>query len=301
MEDGGGRRQGEAPECRRRLQADTGYNLYLTIDSKVQAAAELALEEGIRLAHDQGYESAAAGAVVALDPRTGEILAIASYPDYDPDKWVGGISSTDFAVYNSEEAEKPLYNRALSGLYPAGSTFKPFVASVAMDADLVKWDDTRDCRGRYRVETEYAGTKVYQVWKDWTWPGMHHVINLIGAIQQSCDVFFYTLGRATYEQSSPVLQNGIRRFGFGRTTGVDLPGETQKSLVPDKVWARERGTEWKTGDEINLSIGQGDLRATPLQEAVALAGYRQWGHGLGATRRPKDHRLVQPGHQHHAG
>jgi penicillin-binding protein 2 len=276
--------------------ADTGYNLILTIDSKIQAAAEAALKEGIYMAHTQGYSNAAAAAVVAMDPRSGEILAMASYPDYDPEKWVGGISQADFAVYNSEEANNPLYNRALSGLYPAGSTFKPFVATVALDAGLVPWDQMFFCSGKYRVEYQVGDEKDYQIWKDWTFPYGHEWVNVVKAVQQSCDVYFYTLGHAFYQQPSPVLQNGLRRYGFGRTTGIDLPGETDKSVVPDKVWAREQGTQWKTGDEINLSIGQGDLAMTPLQEAVALSalvnGGTVWVPHVGFQIRDSSNRVI---------
>ena len=132
------------------------------------------------------------------------------------------------------------------------------------------------------------------------YPNGHKTINLYQAIEQSCDFYFYNVGKKTYEQPTPVLQNGVRKFGFGRSTGIDLPGETQRSVVPDKVWAREHGTEWKTGDEINLAIGQGYLQATPLQMAVALSalvnGGTVWVPHIGHA----DHRLVQPGHQHHA-
>jgi penicillin-binding protein 2 len=255
--------------------ADTGYNLYLTIDAKVQAAAEDALKEGIRRAHTPipglGFVNAAAGAVVALDPRNGEILAMASYPDYDPEKWVGGISTVDFAEYNSPEANRPLYNRAMNGLYPAGSTFKPFAALAAMDAGLLTWQETHDCWGRYKLPIGTGSSQTFQIWKCWVYPNGHKTINLYQAIEQSCDFYFYNVGKKTYEQPTPVLQNGVRKFGFGRSTGVDLPGETESSVVPDKVWAREHGTEWKTGDEINLVIGQGYLQTTPLQEAVALS------------------------------
>jgi penicillin-binding protein 2 len=252
------------------FEAETGYNLYLTIDSTLQYAAEEALKEGIQRAHNSGFEESAAGAVVAMDPFTGEILAMASYPDYDPDAWVGGISQADFAAYNATDANRPLFNRALNGLYPAASTFKPFVATVALEAGIVTAVTTRVCWGSFRLESQVGNQKVYQRWKCWN-PYGHREVNMIQALQRSCDVYFYNLGEALYYLSSPVLQNGIRRYGFGRTTGVDLPGETQGSRVPDKVWARERGTEWKTGDEINLAIGQGDLLITPLQEAVALS------------------------------
>jgi penicillin-binding protein 2 len=253
--------------------ADTGNNLYLTIDAKVQAAAEKALVEGINRAHNPriNFTKADAGAVVAIDPRNGEILAMASYPDYDPEKWVGGISAADFAVYNSVEAKQPLYNRAMNGLYPAGSTFKPFVALSAMDAGLLVVDEKHDCWGRFRLPIGTGNAKTFQIWKCWVYPNGHQTVNLYMAIAASCDFYFYNVGYKTYQQPTPVLQNGVRKFGFGRSTGVDLPGETQRSAVPDKVWAREHGTEWKTGDEINLAIGQGDLSVTPIQEAVALA------------------------------
>ncbi len=195
---------------------------------------------------------------------------MASYPDYMPEKWVGGISPADFAAYNAEEAKRPLFNRAMSGLYPAASTFKPFVACVAQDAGLITWDKTFWCNGKYRVESEVGKQKTFQTWKCWNYYG-HGQMNMVQAIAQSCDVYFYNVGHTCYWQDSPVLQNGIRRFGFGRSTGIDLPGETEGSRVPDKVWARERGTEWKTGGEINLAIGQGDILMSPLQEAVALS------------------------------
>jgi penicillin-binding protein 2 len=140
-----------------------------------------------------------------------------------------------------------------------------------MDAGLLTWDEVHDCKtGRYRLPIGTGSAKTYQSWKCWVYPNGHKVVNLYQAIAQSCDFYFYNVGKKTYEASTPVLQNGVRKFGFGRSTGVDLPGETQRSVVPDKVWAREHGGQWKTGDEINLAIGQGDLAATPLQEAVAL-------------------------------
>jgi penicillin-binding protein 2 len=246
--------------------AETGYNLVLTIDAKLQEAAETALVKGIQRAHDYGYRNADAGAVVALDPRNGEILAMASYPTYDPTVWVGGISQDDYAALTSEESANPLFDRALSGLYPAGSTFKPFVASVALDAGVTTPDRVVYCSGSYTVST----STFTQLWKCWLYPEKHGDVRLLEAIEQSCDVYFYTMGYEFYQKEGPVLQDGLRLFGFGRQTGIDLPGETTGSRVPDVEWARDQGQEWKTGDEINLAIGQGDLLITPLQEAVAL-------------------------------
>lgn len=249
------------------VAAESGYNLVLTIKAELQQAAEEAIIEGIRRAHIDSYTNAAGGAVVALDPRTGEVLALASYPDYDPSLWVGGIEAGKYAELLEPQANYPLFNRAVNGLYPAGSTFKPFVATAALDAGVVTWDTIISCGGKYKV----AG----QTWKDWTEVG-HGDLNLVAAIAQSCDVYFYNLGNMLYEESGQPLQEGLRKFGFGRRTGIDLPGETGGTRVPDKTWKRETGKTaeeqaWKPGDEINLAIGQGDLLVTPLQLAIGLA------------------------------
>lgn len=257
------------------VAAKPGNNLVLTIDSELQTAAENAIVEGIQRAHQAGFTKASGGAVVALDPRTGEVLALASYPDYDPSLWVGGMNSDKYAELTAPEAHYPLFDRAISGLYPAGSTFKPFVAAAALDAGLVAPDTIFYCNGKFSV--------AQQTWKCWKTEG-HGDLNLIAALEQSCDVYFYNLGNLLYQQPTAVLQDGVRRFGFGQPTGtgIDLPGETTKSQVPDKDWKRLNGkTEidklWKPGDEINLAIGQGDLLATPLQLAVALAAIANGG------------------------
>ncbi len=249
------------------VAAESGFNLVLTIDVDLQKAAEDAIVEGIQRAHVDGYTEAAGGAVVALNPHTGEVLAMASYPDYDPSVWVGGIAADKYAELIEPEANNPLFNRAINGLYPAGSTFKPFVAAAALDAGVVTWDTIISCSGTY--------TAAEQTWKDWTLDG-HGDMNLVSAIAQSCDVYFYNLGHMLWEQAGQPLQEGLRKFGFDSKTGIDLPGETNGTRVPDKIWKRETGKTaeeqaWKPGDEINLAIGQGDLLVTPLQLAVGLS------------------------------
>jgi penicillin-binding protein 2 len=249
------------------VPATSGSNLVLTIDSELQQAAENAIIEGIQRAHQDHFVNAAGGAVVALDPRTGEVLALASYPSYDPSLWVGGMSPDKFAELTAEQAHNPLFDRAINGLYPAGSTFKPFVAAAALDAGVVTPDTIFSCNGKFK--------EAQQTWKCWKTEG-HGDLNLIAAIEQSCDVYFYNLGSLLYQQTGAVLQNGVRRFGFEQPSGIDLPGETTKTRVPDLAWKRANGkTEldklWKPGDEINLAIGQGDLLVTPIQMAVALS------------------------------
>jgi len=255
------------------VPAKPGNNLVLTIDSELQQAAEAAIVEGIQRAYEDDSTNAAGGAVVALDPRTGEVLALASYPDYDPTLWVGGIDAGRYAELTAPGANYPLFDRAINGLYPAGSTFKPFVAAVALNSGVVTWDTIINCNGKFNAAK--------QTWKCWKTEG-HGDLNLVAAIAQSCDNYFYNLGYLMYNQPTAALQDGLRKFGFGQATGIDLPGETNGSRVPDKTWKREQGkTEldkiWKPGDEINLAIGQGDLLATPLQMAVALSAIANGG------------------------
>ncbi len=255
------------------VAAKPGNNLVLTIDAELQEAAEEAIAEGLERAHQDGYPNAGAGAVVALDPRTGQVLALASYPDYDPTLWVGGMSSESYAELTAEDADNPLFDRAISGLYPAASTFKAFVAAAALDAGIVTANTILHCDGSFEAKG--------QKWKCWKDEG-HGDLNLIAAIAQSCDVYFYNLGYLLWQQTSAVLQEGVREFGFGRTTGIDLPGETNGTRVPDKLWKQETGKNaeaqaWKPGDEINLAIGQGDLLVTPMQMAVALSALANGG------------------------
>jgi penicillin-binding protein 2 len=187
------------------------------------------------------------------------------------------MSKTKFTELNAPQAHYPLYNRAIDGLYPAGSTFKPFVAVAALNAGLITPETTFDCKG------EYFNSQ--QRWKDWTYPKSHGETDLLKAIKESCDVYFYNLGSLLYSQTSPVLQDGVRRFGFGQQTGIDLPGETGGGRVPDKYWKADNGKTaedkvWRTGDEINLAIGQGDLLVTPMQMAVAVSAIANGGRVL---------------------
>ncbi len=243
-----------------------GKNLVLTVDGDVQAAAERAITQGIERARLSGFKEAAAGAVVALNPKTGEVLASASYPTYDPAQWVGGMSAKDFAALNSPESHNPLLDRVIMGRYPAGSTFKPFVAATALRQDLITPATVYDDPGTFRIGQ--------QVWRCWKRDG-HGEMDLVQAITQSCDVYFYNLGKTFYEQTGPVLQDGVSQFGFGQATGIDLPGESV-GRVPDKAWKKRVGKTpadqaWRTGDDVNLAIGQGDLLVTPMQLAVAFS------------------------------
>lgn len=249
-----------------------GNNLWLTIDYGLQAAAEKALSEGLDRAHAGGFTTAAAGAVVVIDPRTGEVLAMVSAPDYDLSLWVGGMKQTDYAALIAKDAHNPLFDRAISGLYPAGSTFKPFVAGTALTDGLIDSQTKFFDPGTFKIGQ--------QIWKCWK-AGGHGEVNLIEALMESCDVYFYNLGKRFYDQTGAVLQDGLEAFGFGRTTGIDIPGEVA-GMVPDKDWKKANGTtkegrSWNPGDMVNLAIGQGDLLVTPLQLAIASAAIANGG------------------------
>jgi penicillin-binding protein 2 len=182
------------------------------------------------------------------------------------------MKQTDYSALQAKNAHNPLFDRAISGLYPAGSTFKPFVASAALTNSLVTLDTTFFDSGTFKIGQ--------QVWKCWK-PGGHGEMNLVEALMESCDVYFYNVGKKNYDQTSAVLQTGERQFGFGRVTGIDLPGEVA-GRVPDKDWKKANGATkedqlWKPGDDVNLAIGQGDLLVTPLQLAVASAAIANGG------------------------
>ena len=240
-----------------------GDNLTLTIDADLQKAAESALAQGISQAHLQGFKQADGGAVVALDPRTGQVLAMASYPTYDPSLWAGGMSAKVYAQLNSKEANDPFFNRAIAGLYPAGSTFKPFVAATGLDAGVITPNSTFFCPGKFSL----LGT----VWKDWN-PAPLGNVSLAQALEESVDVYFYNLGYKLYQQTGSVLQDGLAKFGFGQQTGIDLPGESAGQV--GKTSAQETRTP---GKDINLAIGQGDLLVTPLQLAVGFSAIANGG------------------------
>jgi len=243
-----------------------GKNLWLTIDSSLQDAAERGIAEGIELAQSQGFAGADAGVVVALDPRSGEVLAMASYPDYPLSLWVGGMGDQEYATLTAEDSNNPLFDRALKGLYPAASTFKPFVALAALENDVITPDTVFTDPGFYQIGQ--------QRWKCWEEDG-HGEVNLVEAIMESCDTYFYNVGHKFYKREGPVMQDFVRQFGFGSPTGIDLPDE-YFGRVPDKDWKKEKGKTaedkaWKPGDDVNLSIGQGDLLTTPLQLATGFA------------------------------
>jgi len=252
-----------------------GRDVVLTIDSKVQAVAEQALVQAIADAHKAKFTKATAGAAVVLDVKTGEVLAMASVPTYDPSMFLGGISQKDWSALTSKASDYPLTNRAIMGQYPAASTFKLVTGLGGLQYRLVSSGTSVDCTGQW--------DEMGKQWKKWCWDHAGHgVVDFRKAIRDSCDSYFYHLGYLFYKDHGEKLQQFARTFGFGSDSGIDLPGEAS-GRVPDAAWKAAYNQNypeyqnWQPGDTVNLSIGQGDLLVTPLQIADAYAGVANGG------------------------
>jgi penicillin-binding protein 2 len=262
-----------------RQQPQSGQSIRLTIDIGLQRAAERAIRYGIERARRSdcvGCWSSNGGAIVALDPRNGEILAMASNPTYKPSVFAGRADPKKLApLLNpnaARDANYPALNRALVGIYPAGSTFKPVTALAALQERIVSAYDELACTGSITIAK--------QKFQNWD-PYANSSMTMPTAIAASCDTFFYQLGYDFYklppERGQP-LQLWARRFGFGSPSGIDVGPETS-GLLPTIAWKRKTYTPksdpccwrvdklWKPGDSIQLSIGQKDLLVTPMQMA----------------------------------
>jgi penicillin-binding protein 2 len=224
-----------------------GHDLQLFLDVQLQQEAARALAD---------YN----GAIVAIDPRTGGVLALVSKPSFDPNLFVIGIAPKVYRELQGSE-DKPLFNRALRGQYPPGSTVKPFMGLDGLEAGVIGLHDETYCPGFYRL----PGHKhKYRDWRKWG----HGHMSLIPAITQSCDVYFYDLAR---NLGVDEMHRFLSRFGFGITTGIDLTGELG-GLLPSREWKRQRRREsWYPGETLIMGIGQGYFLVTPLQLASATA------------------------------
>lgn len=251
-----------------------GCKLTLTIDLELQRIVENALREGMREANSP------VGVAVAMDPRTGEILAMVSLPTYDNNLFSGGISYEDYSRLSSDR-HRPLVNHAISGQYPPGSTFKIVTASAALAERVIGSATQRTCRGTLLLPSklypdDWSKAQEFYCWREQG----HGSLNVVGAIGQSCDIFFYQVAGG-YSGFSGLgikrLAEWARTFGFGEPTGVDLSGEAA-GLVPSDRWKRQNyGENWVTGDTYNAAIGQGYILATPLQLLNATAAVANGG------------------------
>ena len=239
--------QGRILRVLERIDPVPGNNVHLTIDASLQAVAERA----------PGEEN---GAVVAVDPATGAILAFASMPVFDPNLFVDGIDARTYQRLLASP-ERPLFNRALNGQYPPGSTVKPFVGLAGMEHEHIEAEDEIFCPGWYRL----AGReRRYRDWKKWG----HGKVDVKRSIVESCDVYYYALANA---MGIDRLHEYLSVFGFGQRTGIDLHGESA-GLMPSQQWKRRsRGEAWFPGETLITGIGQGFTLSTPLQLAMATA------------------------------
>ncbi len=268
----------------------TGQTVRLTIDAKLQVAAQKALDDGIQRARNTGQWAADGGAIVALNPQNGAILALASSPTYNPAVYSGRVTNRKLAAQgligsSAFEMNYPSDDRAVDGTYPPGSTFKPLTAIAALEEHLIKPYALYPCTGTYISRYDSS----HHVWHNWD-QFVDQGMDLPTAIAQSCDTYFYGLGDRFYalppDRGQP-LQKWARRFGFGQMSGSDL-GVQAAGLVPTIGYLRHRFTKgtdpnwvidrlWKPGDSLNLSIGQGNLTVTPLQMARLYAAIANGG------------------------
>jgi penicillin-binding protein 2 len=234
-----------------RMEATPGQNLFLTLDVRLQDVAEAYFKDKV-------------GSVVAMDPATGEILALVSSPSYDPNWFMRRVTSSEWSSL-LENPDRPLQNRAIQNMYSPGSVFKPFVAYGALAGNLVDPNMRVFCPG---YATFYG--RQFHCHKK----GGHGWVNLRDAIKVSCDVYFYTLGqRLGVDRIAEIATS----FGFGQPTGIDF-GSDKAGLVPSEEWARvKRGARWYPSETISVAIGQGPLLVTSMQVARALSGLLEEG------------------------
>ncbi|MCI9016265.1 MAG: penicillin-binding protein 2 [Clostridia bacterium] len=236
-------------------EAIQGSNVILTIDANLQAVTEKALKDNIQKIANGGFSdrsNANAGAMVVMNVKTGEILAMASYPDYEPNKFTFGIDNETWNIYK-DETTKPMSNRAIQEVYPPGSIYKMVTATAGLETGYITPKTKINDTGVYPK----AGNPVC-----WIWTSNHRGhgwLNVSQAIQHSCNYFFYDIG---YNIGIDMLERYTRYYGLGSKTGVELPSEASGTLNH-----KEEGKVWYPGDTLSASIGQKDNQFTPLQMA----------------------------------
>ncbi len=257
--------EGRAIRTLDRIPPVAGENLDLNLDARLQSAAEQALGDH-------------RGAVVAIDPRTGGVLAFVSTPSYDPNQFVDGISTSAYGALTGNP-DSPLLNRALDGRYAPGSTIKPFLGLGALE-DGLNPNKTYYCPGWYTLP---GSTHRFHCWR-WR-EGGHGVVDLHDAIVASCDVYFYNLA---VHLGISRIDSILNEFGFGAKTGIDVPGEFT-GLVPSPAWKAAHGLPWYPGETVIMGVGQGAILVTPLELANATAILADNGAGF----RPRMVRAIE--------
>jgi penicillin-binding protein 2 len=251
-----------------------GKQLKLSIDLDLEKAGQQAMAEAGGIPITNGVKNRG-GAFVAMDPRNGEVLAMGSYPSFDPNIFSKPVKPKVFNALNSVNNGSPLFDRAIAGQYPTGSTFKMITATAGLESGQITPLDVINDPGEVKISNitfQNAGHAA------------NGAINMTSALRVSSDVYFYLLGAHMNGGKMP-LQTWARRFGIGHRTGIDLPGEFP-GLLPTPAWRdalfRKKLTDrpWSIGDNVNFAVGQGDLQATPIQMATAYSALANGGRVL---------------------
>jgi penicillin-binding protein 2 len=264
-----------------------GDDLVLSIDAGVQRVTQRSLREGMEQARnifdrEDGYLKAGGGAALVMDPRNGQVLAMASFPTFDPATFIGGITQKEFKRLIGEGSNSPLYNRAIQSALPPGSTFKPFVAAAAVQERITNLNAYTPCPSEFGPLPNDPTETTFGNWQDVDRPPL----NLAEALIESCDTVFYEFGHEFYKRRvtrGEVFQKHLERFGFGRPTGVDLPNENP-GLIPDREYKEKTSRTnqyvepvWFPGDDIIMAIGQGLVQVSPIQLATAMSAIANGG------------------------
>lgn len=247
-----------------------GNSVVLTIDMDLQSKAEEVLEEYIYKIQNGSYaetfKDATAGALVVLDVKTSEVLALASYPTYNPDEFTDGISNSEYEKYFSNES-RPMYNRAIQGTYSPGSTYKPLTAIAAIESGAVRVNETILDQGKY----DKGHKPVCWIWSDYR--GTHGPVDVATALKVSCNYYFYEVG---YRMGIDTLAKYTKLFGLGRKTGVEVIGESSGTVASREYinkLSEKDGKErtWMIADTLSAAIGQSYNSFTPIQMAYYIA------------------------------
>ena len=250
-----------------------GNDVQLTIDSKIQSVLEESLKADIEKIASGGYtdkSDAKSGAAVVMNTKTGEILALASYPDYEPQLFTDGISTEKYNEYKEKES---LYNRAISGAYAPGSTFKMITAMAALETGKLSPSERISCSGVY----PHAHKPV--CWHYTSYHTGHGPLSITQAIEQSCNYFFYELG---YRMGINTLSEYSKYFGLGRKTGIELIGESEGNIA-SRERAEEENRDWYVGETLSAAIGQSYNNVTPVQMAKYISTLVNGGHQIDVT------------------
>ena len=250
-------------------EAVSGANIVLTIDSNLQNVTENTLAATI---NGMGIE---AGSAVVMNVKTGEVLALASFPDYNPNDFVGGISAANWEKYNSEDSNNPLFNRAIQSTNSPGSTFKPCTALTGLETGEITPSSTIRCRGVYNFSRTY--NPVCWIWSDYH--GTHGSLNVTQAIEHSCNYFFYEVGNRVGGDN---LAKYAHALGLGKKTGIELSGE-EAGYVASPETSEKLGKGWGGGDALVAAIGQGDNSFTTLQMAKYTSIIANGGNPINVT------------------